>query len=206
MASTDFDARARTWDEDPAKHERAWRVADAIVAGVPDLSAWSVLDYGCGTGLLGFALLPHVDRVTFADTSGEMLAVVEEKIAAGAGASAATLLLDLAKDPPPPTRYDVVCTLMALHHVPDVEGMLRVFHEVLAPGGFLCISDLDSEDGSFHGPGADVHPGFDRDDLAARLGRAGFGPARFTTPCEVVKVTEAGTVHYPLFLAIARRA
>lgn len=204
--STDFDARARTWDEDPAKHERARRVADAIAADVPDLSTRSVLDYGCGTGLLGFALRPLVAQVTFADASREMLAVVEEKIAKCGAGGAATLLLDLAKEPPPSKRYDLLCTLMTLHHVPDVDRMLRAFHTVLAPGGLLCISDLDAEDGSFHGPGFDGHRGFLRGDLAARLDRAGFGPTPFSTPCEVVKVTEAGPVRFPLFLAIARRA
>jgi len=38
----------------------------------------SVLDDGCGTGLLGFALRPLAAHVAFADTSREMLAVVCE--------------------------------------------------------------------------------------------------------------------------------
>ena len=68
------------------------------------------------------------------------------------------VLLDLTRDPPPPGRFGLVASLLALHHVPDVDGILRAFHSTLEPGGILCISDLDLEDGSFHGPGVDVHP------------------------------------------------
>ena len=201
----DFDARARTWDDDAAKHERAERVADAIAAEVPNLSRMSVLDYGCGTGLLGFALRPLAAHVAFADTSREMLAVVEEKIIRSGATNATVMKLDLAEGAPPGTRYDLVCTLMTLHHIPDLDGILGAFHALLAPGGVLCISDLDAEDGSFHGSGFHGHRGFQRDDLAARLQGAGFGSARFSTPCEVRKDTEAGPRTFPLFLAVARR-
>ena len=79
---TDFDAAARTWDQDGTKAERASRVAEAIRKLAPLRPTDSILDYGCGTGLLGFALLPHVGHATMADTSREMLSVVVEKIAA----------------------------------------------------------------------------------------------------------------------------
>ena len=45
MTMSDFDARAATWDDDPAKVERAQAVADAIVRSVPayqrDARTWS---------------------------------------------------------------------------------------------------------------------------------------------------------------------
>jgi 2-polyprenyl-3-methyl-5-hydroxy-6-metoxy-1,4-benzoquinol methylase len=201
----DFDARASTWDADPAKVDRARRVAEAIARDVPDLARRSVLDYGAGTGLLGFQLLPRAARITFADVSKGMLAVVEEKIARTNGRNADAVLLDLARDPPPPDRFGLLCTLMALHHVPDVDGILKAFHSMLEPGGVLCISDLDLEDGSFHGPGVEVHPGFDRNALEGRILAAGFGPVRFSTPCEVRKEVGGETRTYPIFLAVAER-
>jgi 2-polyprenyl-3-methyl-5-hydroxy-6-metoxy-1,4-benzoquinol methylase len=197
-----FDAVARTWDEDPAKLERARLAAEAIAAAVPDLATRRVLDYGCGTGLLGFALLPRAAHVTFADTSREMLAVVGEKAAAAGVSDRATpLALDLAAGPPPAARFDLACSLMAMHHVRDTEALLRAFHALLAPGGVLAVADLDAEDGSFHGAEADVHRGFDRGGVAAVLARAGFGPAVFST----VFTVEKGGRRYPVFLAVARR-
>jgi len=203
--TSDFDAKANTWDADPAKVDRARRVAEAIARDVPDLARRSVLDYGAGTGLLGFQLLPRAARITFADVSKGMLAVVEEKLAKTTGRNSDAVLLDLTRDPIPPARFGLLCTLMALHHVPDVDGILKAFHSILEPGGVLCISDLDLEDGSFHGPGADVHPGFDRHALEGKILAAGFGPVRFSTPCDVRKEVGGEMRTYPIFLAIAAR-
>ena len=202
---SDFDAKARTWDADVAKVERARRVAQAIGDAVA-LEPWmSVLEYGCGTGLLGFALLPRVGRVTFADSSREMLAVVREKIAAANAANARTVHLDLSAGVLPEERYDLVCTLMTLHHVADTEALLRRFHDVLSAHGIVCIVDLDTEDGAFHGPGVQVHNGFDREDLAGQLERAGFVSVHITTACEITKETRGGPRRFPLFLATATR-
>ncbi|WP_242395835.1 class I SAM-dependent methyltransferase [Anaeromyxobacter oryzisoli] len=202
---TDFDARARTWDRDPAKLERAQRVAAAIAARVPGLAARTMLEYGAGTGLLGLALQPLVAHVTLADSSREMLAVAQGKIAARRVGNASTLRLDLAAGPAPELRFDLVCTLMTLHHIPDTDGILRAFHRLLSSGGFLCVADLDREDGSFHGPGFQGHRGFDRADLGARLERAGFQNVRFETAFEIEKDTGAGPRVFPAFLAVAER-
>lgn len=204
--ANDFDARARTWDEDATKAERARRVAEAIASRVPSLSARSVLEYGAGTGLLGLALQPLVAEVTLADSSREMLAVAGEKIASRGIRNARTLLLDLAAGPPPDRQFDLVCTLMTLHHIPDTDRILSAFHRLLRKAGALCISDLDREDGSFHGPGFSGHNGFDRGDLRARLARSGFREVRFETVHEVEKRSAAGTRRYPLFLAVAEKA
>jgi 2-polyprenyl-3-methyl-5-hydroxy-6-metoxy-1,4-benzoquinol methylase len=205
IGTNDFDAKASTWDADLGKVDRARRVAEAIAREVPDLATRSVLDYGAGTGLLGFQLLPHVARMTFADTSKGMLAVVEEKIARTAAHNVEALLLDLTRDRPPPSRFGLLCTLMALHHVPDVDGILKAFHSALEPAGILCISDLDLEDGSFHGPGVEVHPGFDRPALEEKIRAAGFGHVRFSTPCDVSKEVGGRIRTYPIFLAVAER-
>jgi 2-polyprenyl-3-methyl-5-hydroxy-6-metoxy-1,4-benzoquinol methylase len=94
---------------------------------------------------------------------------------------------------------------MTLHHVPDTDAILRAFHTVLEPGGYLCVADLDTEDGSFHGPEVQVHHGFDRTDLARRTEQAGFREVRFETVFEIAKEIEGATRGYPVFLMVARR-
>ncbi len=202
---TDFDARARTWDVDRSKAARAQRVADVIAARLPSLSTKAVLEYGCGTGLLGLALQPLVAHVTLADSSREMLAVAQEKLAASGISNATTLLLDLAAGPAPDVQFDLVCTLLTLHHISDTDGILKSFHRLLAKGGVVCIADLDQEDGSFHGPGFSGHNGFARAELRAQLERSGFREVRFETVAEITKTTAAGARVYPVFLAIADR-
>jgi 2-polyprenyl-3-methyl-5-hydroxy-6-metoxy-1,4-benzoquinol methylase len=203
---TDFDAAARTWDDDPTKARRARRVAEAIVGRGLPLGGMTVLEYGCGTGLLGFALAPHVAHVTLADTSPGMLAVVRDKIAASGARNVEARHVDLVKGHTLYARYDLVCTLMTLHHITDTDEILRNVHDVLAAGGRVCISDLDKEDGAFHGVGFTGHNGFDREDLARRLRQAGFVNPEFTTIDEITKHTDRGLRTFPLFLAVARKA
>ncbi len=106
------------------------------------------------------------------------------------------------RDPVPTERYDLVFSMMTLHHVTDVARGLAAFHEMLNPGGYLCIADLDAEDGSFHGPDVDVHHGFDRAALRTALAAAGF----VAIAIEDCFVVEHGPQRYPMFLACGRRA
>ena len=201
----DFDEKAQEWDNDPVKLERAAAVAAAIRNRVrlsPDLSA---LEYGCGTGLLSFALYRELGSITLADSSAGMLAVLREKIAASGADHLRPMRLDLTVDPLPAERYDLIYTLMTLHHVSDVDRILRDFHALLRPDGALCIADLDREDGSFHGAGFDGHHGFEREALQDQLARAGFGEIQFDTCYMMRKPQGEGAREYPVFLAVARK-
>ena len=202
----DFDEKAQEWDNDPVKLERAAAVAAAIRNRVrlsPDLSA---LEYGCGTGLLSFALSGELGSITLADSSAGMLAVLREKIAASGADHLRPMRLDLTVDPLPAERYGLIYTLMTLHHVSDVDRILRDFHALLRPDGALCIADLDREDGSFHGAGFDGHHGFEREALRDQLARAGFGEIQFDTCYMMRKSQGEGAREYPVFLAVARKA
>jgi ubiquinone/menaquinone biosynthesis C-methylase UbiE len=166
----------------------------------------SALDYGSGSGLLSFPLKDELGHITLKDTSAGMLAVAEEKIAALDVANMSTRQTDLTAEPLPDERYDLIYSSMTLHHIPDTDAILKTFHHLLNPGGWLCIADLDREDGSFHGIEVDVHHGFARKDLAEKVLRAGYGAPHFDTVFEIVKETENGTRSYPVFLMVARRA
>ncbi len=201
-----FDAKARKWDENPAFRERGEKLAQAIRQAVHLGQHMSALDYGSGTGLLSFPLKDELGSILLADSSGGMLDVAAKKIAEQGVRNMATLKLDLLADPPPAQRFDLIYTSMTLHHVPDTDQILRIFHDLLNPGGTLCIADLDKEDGSFHGPEVDVHHGFERADLTRRAEKAGFGEIRFQTVFSIAKESETGSRDYPVFLMTARRA
>jgi len=206
MTTTDFDARAATWDDDPTKVERAQAVADAIVRNVTLNPLMRALEYGCGTGLLSFMLRPRLGHITLADVSDGMLAVAAGKIAAANDAAMRATRLDLITDPLPVDRFDVIYSLMTLHHIPDTDAILRRFHALLARPGCLCIADLDTEDGSFHGPGFDGHLGFDRPALGAKARQAGFATAEFSTAYEMIKTVDGEPRRFPVFLMVARNA
>lgn len=170
---SDFDSRASTWD-DPKKVERAEAVAAAIRRAVPLKTTMRTLEYGAGTGLLSFCLRDELGFMVLADSSEGMRAVAAEKIAAARASDMRVVDLDLTRDPIPSERYDLIMSMMTLHHVSDTSRVLAAFRNMLEPGGWLCIADLDAEDGSFHGPGVNVHHGFDREALRKDLTAAGF--------------------------------
>jgi len=201
-----FDTKARQWDENPVFKERGLKISEAIRKAVPLNRHMNALDYGCGTGLLSFPLRDELGAILLADSSNGMLDVVSEKIAAQGVSNMTPMKLDLLVDPPPAQRFDLIITAMTLHHVPDTDHILRIFHDLLKPGGTLCIADLDKEDGSFHGPEIDVHHGFDQADLSLRAAQAGFSDMRFQPVFSIAKEHETGTRDYPVFLMTAGRA
>jgi ubiquinone/menaquinone biosynthesis C-methylase UbiE len=203
---TSFDERAKDWDADLAKVERARIVAEAICAALPLPPGLTGLEYGCGTGLLSFALQPHLASITLADTSQGMLDVLSAKIQAAKVDNMHPLRLDLSSDPLPASRYGIIYSLMTLHHIPDTDAVLRQFFALLERSGWLCIADLEQEDGSFHGQHVtDVHRGFERQALQAKVEAAGFMDVRFSSVYAVKKMVDGVEKAFPLFLMIARK-
>ena len=125
------------------------------------------------------------------------------KIAATGDPHVRAVNLDLMSGPLPDRRFDLVFSAMTLHHIADTQGILRRFHEVLKRPGILCIADLDTEDGAFHGKGFDGHSGFDRDELGKKAHAAGFSSVRFTTAYEMTKTVADGERTFPIFLMVA---
>ena len=199
---TSFDERAPDWDT-PERAARAHDAASVILDAVAPASDARVLELGAGTGLLGLALLPHVREVVLADASPGMLAKAEEKLATGAYPGARTMRLALTIDALPDDRFDLVVSLMALHHVLDTRVALGQVAHLLAPGGRIALIDLEVEDGTFHSDPADpVLHGFDRDALRGQAEAAGFRDVAFRACGALEKDGRA----YPLFLVTATRA
>jgi ubiquinone/menaquinone biosynthesis C-methylase UbiE len=208
MASTDtqhFDQSADQWDADPVKVARAEAVAEAIRRAVPLSPESRAMEYGCGTGLVSFALRGSLGHITLADVSPGMLAVVARKLAAAPGPDMSPLQLDLLADPLPETRFELIYSLMTFHHIDDIDTVLARCHALLVPGGRLCVADLDAEDGSFHGADFDGHKGFDRAALAGQARRAGFADARFETVFHMHRPDRAGQRDFPLFFMTSRK-
>ena len=226
----EFDQKAAQWDARPVRVERAQAVAAGIRAALPLSPQLTALEYGCGTGLLSFALQPQLGHITLADSSTGMLAVLREKIAAAniqntctaharrapaalrrtgrtaCSAGMTPVQLDLSVDPLPTERYQLIYTLMTLHHIPDTDRMLRAFYQLLDTPGHLCVADLDQEDGTFHEGEFHGHLGFDRDELDAKARQAGFQSIHFTTVFHMIKEVNGVDKDFPIFLMVAAKS
>jgi SAM-dependent methyltransferase len=145
-----------------------------------------------------------VGTVVVTDPSTGMVQVARGRIeAAGLGDRLRAIQADLTTDRLD-GAYDVVWSSMALHHVRDLDGLLRAVAGLLVNGGRLCIADLEEDpDGAFHADKADFdgHHGFDRQRLAEQMRRAGFADINFVQATTVLK----GDREFGIFLCTATK-
>ncbi len=170
----EFDIKATEWDKNDMHRERARTVAREILEEISLTREMTALEFGAGTGLLSYMLKDHLKEITLIDNSEGMVKVLNEKLKAEKADNLKVVKADLENEDFKGGPFDLIYTLMVLHHVGDVETIIRKFHSLLRPGGHLAISDLYSEDGSFHGEGFHGHHGFDPVSLTALLGKYGF--------------------------------
>jgi SAM-dependent methyltransferase len=200
--TTDFDEKARGWDT-PERQERAEAVARAIRERVALTEHTRVIDIGAGTGLLGLALADDAGEVVLAEPSSGMLAVTLEKLAAADRANVSAVRFDLLTDAPPAAPVDLAVSLLVLHHLADTRAALGAIRNLLRPGGWMALADLDAEDGSFHGEGAEGihHHGFDRKAIEQLAREVGFADVAVSKATEL----ERDGRTYPVFLLTGRR-
>jgi SAM-dependent methyltransferase len=202
-----FNEAASSWDEEPRRVRLASEVAECVKKEVAVTGEMTVLDYGCGTGLVTLCLQPLVRSITGADLSDGMLEILRGKIEASGLTNVKAVLLDPDREIFPAESFDLVVSSMTLHHVENVARLLADFHRVLRSGGVLAVADLDAEDGSFHGHGlAAAHSGFDRDRMRGMLEEAGFREIREVTAATIEKPDVRDTLRtYTVFLMTARK-
>lgn len=203
-----FDEAAQTWDDNPGRVELAAVVAAAIAEAVPLRPEMRIMDFGCGTGLISRALAPKVASVAAADTSAQMLAVLEIKARAADLAGIRPCLLGADYRSHAGSSYDAIVTSMVLHHVEDIPNLVRHLAQWCRPGGWVALADLEPEDGTFHRHTRGVvHQGIDPARLATQLESVGFMTKSVRTVHTIRRPPTEGDEprDYPVFLLVAQR-
>lgn len=205
-STRDFSRDAAAWDENPGRVRLATQVAAAIVEEARPHRRMSVLDFGCGTGLMSLPWAGRVRHLSGADSAQGMLDVFSAKAEEmGLGERVRTIFvgekLHALHGP-----YDLIVSSMTLHHVRDLATLFALFFAELSPGGKVCLADLDPDDGLFHDDNQGVfHFGFDRSAMSGLLRAAGFVAVAERTASEVVKPTPNGSRCFSVFLISAEK-
>jgi tRNA (cmo5U34)-methyltransferase len=198
---SEFDAKAREWDKDKMHMERSIAIASEIEKAIPLNKNMKALEYGAGTGILSFLLKDKFAEITLMDSSQEMIKVCEEKVEYYKANYIKPLWLDLEHNECN-EKFDLIYNQMVLHHVNDINFMLKKFYSLINTGGYLAIADLYLEDGSFHSPDAKVHWGFEPSEIAQKLKVYGFKSVDYKK-CYNLKRPDGKD--YPIFLLVAKK-
>lgn len=201
-----FDDDAKTWDTDK-RINRAKIIANEISKSISINENYSAMEFGCGTGLISFNLYNKFKSITLIDSSKGMIEILNSEIDKYKIKNMYPYHLDISNENSLDMKFDVIYNSMVLHHIHDTENIIKNFYKMLNKDGYLCIVDLDEEDGSFHKdyPNFDGHNGFNQEKLKCILIDAGFNDIESNTFFHDEKIIEGQKVDYSLFLMKARK-
>ncbi|USI72147.1 methyltransferase [Sphingomonas morindae] len=125
------------------------RVAGALateIAGLALPPRPRVLEIGCGTGLLGAALIDRLPGASWRMTDIAPAMVARAQARFGRRPDIAYAVMD-GEAPDPDGRYDLICSSLALQWFRDLPAGVARLRARLAPGGRLVFTTL--AEGSF---------------------------------------------------------
>ncbi|KHD37132.1 SAM-dependent methyltransferase [Clostridium acetobutylicum] len=200
-----FDKYAKEWD-DEERINRAKIISEKIEKTIPMNKDYSVMEFGCGTGLISFNLQDKFGKITLVDSSEGMIEVLNSKIDKYKVNNMTAKKIDIFNEPIE-EKFDVIYSSMALHHVKDTKGIVEIFYKLLNDNGYLCIVDLDKEDGSFHKREENFngHNGFDQKNLKELLVASKFKDVYSETFFKDTKNIWGKDVDYSLFIVRAKK-
>ena len=160
----DFNHKAETFDS-PKNIFLANLVCQAVEKQIDLLSDKEILDFGGGTGLLTLPLAKQAKSVTLVDISEKMLEQARLKAEQQDIKNIQFLEQDLLKNPLE-KEFDCIVVSRVLHHMPDLDAALSLFHQHLKEDGQLLLADFTKTEANHHG--------FDLAELENKLAQFGF--------------------------------
>ncbi len=145
----DFNHKAETFDS-PKNIFLANLVCQAVEKQIDFLSDKEILDFGGGTGLLALPLAKQGKSVTLVDISEKMLERARLKAEQQDIKNIQFLKQDLLKNPLE-KEFDLIVVCRVLHHMPDLDAALSLFHQHLRKDGQLLIADFTKAEANHHG-------------------------------------------------------
>ncbi|KAM7193915.1 S-adenosyl-L-methionine-dependent methyltransferase [Naviculisporaceae sp. PSN 640] len=219
---TRFNDEASSWDSNPSVLRATSLAHEALLSRLQstsnDISAYDVLEIGCGTGLLSLSLAPSVRSITAVDAAQGMIDVFKSKLSPPNGSHShiknvlpvCALLEDpdderirldpvtqTLKEGTEKTRFDLITSHLVLHHIPDLTPVLKVMFSALKPStGRIMLTDYENfgpEARKFHQESkmdeVERH-GIEREEMRKLLEGAGFVDIKVDVAFELEKPIE----------------
>lgn len=170
VTRTIFDRMAECYDSERRIDESAI-ITDAIRARLVGTENKRLIDYGCGTGLIGLDLADCFEEVILVDSSPKMVKEAQKKIDKNDLSNARALRADFSTQVPKDLQADYVILSLVLLHVEDFLGVLGALCNLVERGGHVIIVDFNENENVISDK---VHNGFDQDELRKLFECMGF--------------------------------
>ncbi|HUS42524.1 MAG TPA: class I SAM-dependent methyltransferase [Ilumatobacteraceae bacterium] len=186
MESSEFEPTADSWaeyapgwDDDPGARAYSSAAYGSLIEVLAtrdySVAGMSVIDFGCGTGLLAEQLVDEVESIDAVDASPAMLEVLDAKIAARQWTN-----VHIGRDLPTGSgTHDLVVCSSVCGFLGDYPGTVTRLAELLRPGGLFVQWDWEREDADGDGDG------LSRQEITDALTAAGFDGIHVDTAFEL---------------------
>ncbi|GGD37364.1 S-adenosylmethionine-dependent methyltransferase [Malaciobacter pacificus] len=199
-----FDEASKTWDKKQTSIDSSNACVENLNKHIKLKDDANILDYGCGTGFISFALSNETNNILGMDYSDGMVERFNEKAKELNFDNIKAMKHNMNEDEIEENKYDLFISSMTMHHIKDTNMFAKKAYDCLVDGGIVCINDLEKEDGTFHAKHNNdgvEHFGYEENSVKKIFEDVGFQIISF----ETTYIHKRNEKEYPLFNLIAKK-
>ena len=171
-----FDGYAKMWNNFSFVQENAKNFLKYITEKIKLNKYLTVMDFGCGTGILGLSLINNVKKVIFLDSSKGMIKQVQRGILEKKVLNYEIIEGDI--NIYKGDRIDLILVANVFHHIEDINSVINKFSKILRKRGKALVIDLFETSEDFHG-GTAPHNGFKPENVVKLFKNNGFSNVKY---------------------------
>ncbi|MEN8713136.1 MAG: methyltransferase [Arenicellales bacterium] len=193
--SDSWDDYAEEWDTNIDAISYSAKAYESLIKEI-NIQGKTILDFGCGTGLLTERLSPLANSIVAIDTSPKMIAVLQSKKLPNVTYLSEPLTSELVKNNTAfVNKFNIVVASSVFSFLPNYDSILKLLRTLLVADGLLIQWDWLS-------PGSNPEFGLSETTIKKSLDNAGFKKIVLTKPFSLT--TQKGNM--PVIMGIAKNA
>jgi len=193
--SDSWDDYAKEWDTNIDAISYSEKAYDSLIKEI-NIEGKTVLDFGCGTGLLTERLSPFASSIVAIDTSEKMISVLQSKKLPNVTLLSEPLTSELVKNNSAfVNKFNIVVASSVFSFLPNYDLTLKRLRSLLAVDGILIQWDWLS-------PDSNPEFGLSKTTIEQSLYNAGFKQVTLTIPFSLA--TEKGKM--AVVMGVAKNA
>ena len=193
--SDSWDDYAEEWDTDADAISYSEKAFESLIKEI-NIEGKTILDFGCGTGLLTEKLSPLASSIVAIDTSPKMIATLQSKKLPNVTSLSEPLTSELIKNNSAfINKFNIVVASSVFSFLPNYDSILKLLKSLLVTDGLLIHWDWLS-------PDSNPEFGLSETTIKQSLSNVGFKQVALKKPFSLT--TEKGNM--PVIMGIAKNA